>query len=649
MAKKQNKNYAKELKRISKEKSKKERFLTTRMWFSTFISFLFRDRGSIPANIGNNIQILNNEYITKDFISAVILIRNLTETTPVSFTSEIVRKLKSDTENSIPVLIDFTFKSRRKHYDMTSSGLQSRIKTWTATLDHPFISPATKRICARLLYTVDIVKQHIPVFTTRLYITVRSKTGADLNRGLEGICEYLDSIGAEYRVIRNDMSTHVEYIGLASSKVPKNIKDIPYLITSPQTLAEMLPTIQGMNDFSGICMGIDRETNNPYYIDFSKIKNARNIVVAGLSGYGKTFIVNNWMLDFFVMSYNIIGNDIKGNELIHFAEATGGIVFDCTAKSRLYINTFKLHPEEIIGDDSRYCYDERLGWSKEFLCNLTGFVGDRLSRAEALFEEFLRSLYNNLGVLADNPNTWKRTAGLNPFIVFEHFRTYCSENVRARYSDIIDIIISRLKIFLTPEGSNSHMFTTEVSIDNIVTNKVIIFNFGMIDGSTSQTTEMFNVHFQFSTIIKQKFIYKKFSNGEFTVNIDEESNSVPDTTLIEYSKDFTLRRAQNCVNIILCNSLTALESNPKAKGIIDNINLMCAGVMHRKSREILVEEFGLDEYEEIIRKLGKDSEMDNTFILVNNMQKNAPTPLLKVYVPDRVVKGRFFQAAGEGD
>ena len=48
-----------------KEKVEKERFLKWRMWFSTILSKFFMDRGTIPYNIGNNVLVTNNIYITK--------------------------------------------------------------------------------------------------------------------------------------------------------------------------------------------------------------------------------------------------------------------------------------------------------------------------------------------------------------------------------------------------------------------------------------------------------------------------------------------------------------------------------------------------------------------------------------------------------
>ena len=63
-------------------------FRRTKMWISTIVSMLAKDRGTIPADIGNSMLILNNIYITKKYINSIIAINELSTTTPVTFLGE---------------------------------------------------------------------------------------------------------------------------------------------------------------------------------------------------------------------------------------------------------------------------------------------------------------------------------------------------------------------------------------------------------------------------------------------------------------------------------------------------------------------------------------------------------------------------------
>ena len=196
-----------QLKKISKERYKKDRFIRSRMWFSTFIAALYNDRGSIPVNIGNNLMIGNNIYISKNALSAVIVIKEMSTDTPVAFMSELIRSVKGRVPD---ITIDFTLKNRRHHYDVHDNGLKSRIRSWQATLEAPMTTDVQKRRAARLLYSVDIVRSGEQMYYSNIYITVRAKTGAQLNRGLEQATSYLASIGAVYKIVKNDIKSHLD-------------------------------------------------------------------------------------------------------------------------------------------------------------------------------------------------------------------------------------------------------------------------------------------------------------------------------------------------------------------------------------------------------------------------------------------------------
>ena len=100
---------AKALKQKAKTKKSKERFLRTRMWVSTIISAIFNDRGTIPPNIGNNILVTNNLYVTKNALSAVIMVGEFSDDTVVGFCSDLINTVKSQVSD---VVVDVTIKNQ---------------------------------------------------------------------------------------------------------------------------------------------------------------------------------------------------------------------------------------------------------------------------------------------------------------------------------------------------------------------------------------------------------------------------------------------------------------------------------------------------------------------------------------------------------
>ena len=91
------------LKKSSKKRRSKEKFLRSRMWFYTFTSMLFNDRGTIPPNIGNNIMITNNLYITKNSLSSLITIPEFSTEMPLAWTTDLLAAVK----DKVPGIISY--------------------------------------------------------------------------------------------------------------------------------------------------------------------------------------------------------------------------------------------------------------------------------------------------------------------------------------------------------------------------------------------------------------------------------------------------------------------------------------------------------------------------------------------------------------
>lgn len=639
MPKKQEPTVAAKLKSISKEKKQLERFIRLRMWFSTIIAALYHDRGSIPANIGNDLMIGNNIYITKNALNAVILIREMSTDTPVAFISELIRSVK----NKVPdVVVDFTMKNQRRQYNVNSSDMKSRINNWTMTLEAPMVADAQKRRAARCLYTVDVARSGEQLYRSQLYVIIRSKTGSQLNRGVEQACAYLSSIGAVYKVIKNDMKTHLDLLLLMSDARGPAHKDFPANVMSRQTIAEVLPDTQGMNDDKGTFMGIDQKMMGPYFINFRSTAKAKNIILAAGSGIGKTFLAQNWFTDMYATGYNMCIMDIKGTEFTAFTKATGGIILSMRPSSTYYVNTWKLDKEE-AGNDPRVYFDERFNLSKDTMMLLADLPETMWSQGEALIEEFMQALYLQYGITGDNVNTWYRSASLTPYDVFDQFERFCSADIRNKYAGVADRMLTRLRIYMSRTGSNSHMFRDAFDYKDVLDTKVLTFDFGMLEAGTSTDQAMFKVRVLYMNLLNDQYVSYKYRHGEWTGKILEESGVAADYLIKLYAKDFMLRRAQNQITILLGNSVSSLASNPNAKGILENANILVLGALNKSSRAYLTEEFGLDKECEELEDLFKNPEYAHTFLLVNKMQKDATTALLRAYVPQRVVEGKLFK------
>lgn len=261
-----------------------------------------------------------------------------------------------------------------------------------------------------------------------------------------------------------------------------------------------------------------------------------------------------------------------------------------------------------------------------------------------MLESFLKLFYSSKGVIAENENTWERTTGIHPFQVFADFKVYANSiEVRSLYGDLTDTMISNIGEYMSPEGSESHMFTKEYQLDDIMQYKTIRFDFGLLESGRSKSDVSFKVRVDFMNLINAEYSRVQKKKGNWVIKVLEESQVAEDYLLKIYVEEMTLRRAQNQITVLLGNSTSALENNPIARPLLDNINILVIGSVPKSSREFLVKEYGLEDHEYKLENIFSMPDYENTFLLVNRMKKNSTTALLKAFVPSHISKGKIFK------
>lgn len=638
---------AQQLKAKDKVRRKRERFLRSRMWLSTLISKFFTDRGTIPDNIGNNILVTNNTYITKNNISAVIHISEMEETTPVSWTSDLLHVVKDQAEGCI---IDFAFKGQRHYPDITPSAISSREKSWHATLDNPMMPETYVRRAARLLYSLDVARSQAKMYKYRVYIIIRAKDGMKLRKGIDATERYLSSIRATYKRIQSNMEEHLAYLTMMSDKLPAHLKDVAPVIFSMQTLAESMPVIQGANDEKGVLMGYDVVSGYPYFIDFKATSKAKNIMIEALSGWGKTFIASYWLYPFYANGFNLAIMDIKGTEFSAITKALNGVHLSMRNTSTYYINNFRWSTDEVFDGDYRTYANIRVTTAKEKMLVMCDLDEKFESQAEALLEEFLQYVYASIGAKVDNTNTWYRTEKLNPYVIFDMFEKYISNEIKIKYADVVAKMLERMRIFMSRNGSKSHIFRDQLNYKDVLDTRCLTFDFGLLEASNNSDRVMFHLHVMDMITINDEYVSYKKRKGEWTVKLLEESQIVDDWLTRVYTREMTLRRSQNQCTVLLGNSVAALAANPLSKPMVENINILCLGSLNLSSRKFLKEEFGLKAAEaDALENIQTDPEMQRRFLLINRMEADSTTAILEANVPEEVSQSSLFKVVDTED
>lgn len=629
------------LKQKAKTKKKKERFLRTRMWVSTLISTVFNDRGTIPPNIGNNILVTNNLYVTKNALSAVIMVGEFSDDTVVGFCSDLINTVKSQVSD---VTVDISIKNQPYWIDTKQSGMGSRVHTWESIMNNPLTNEKSARRAARQLYTLQVAESGEPMYRSRVYVTVRAREGRTLNRGVKAVTDYLNTC-AVYRRIKNNLKEHLDFMCMISDKSSKFMKNVSWMVTSQQVLAEMFPQAQGLNDSDGTLMGLTHENNAPYWINFRKTANAKNIYVVSKSGFGKTFWTLVPILDGYADGYNVCIMDIKGTEFTAFTKACGGIVLSMRPDDTHFINTFVMDKEAVEDGNYNVYYHKQIRLSKKKMITMCQFTDTEASRGESLIDEFLTTFYRNEGVSSENPNTWIRTKQFHPYDVYDAFDNFVSREIKEKYGDIAISALARMRVYMHRKGNSSHIYQEAYSYRDVLQTKVLTFDFGILEDSASNVDPVvFQLRVMDMEIINDEFVSYKKRHGEWTMKVLEESQVCSDYLLEVYVREMTLRRAQNQVTFLLGNSISALQSKSIAKPLLDSINILVCGVLNDSSQKYLVDEYDLGENnKKKLESIAEDTRYMHTFLLVNRMQQDATTALIKAYVPEKVRDGKLFK------
>lgn len=638
---------------------KKLPFERVRMWVHYVLSSLQKDRGRIPKNIGNRMLITNNMYVTRYYMSSIIQIEALGLSTPILFQQELLKFLR---RSGSAAVVDFSMKNMKFDVDLKDSGLRARIRSWSIIAGRDNVSDKEKEIAARGLYTVDVAQTGVPLYKTRMYVTLRARTGSELMQAEMFTSEFLASLAsgrigglnAEHKQVIGNLREVLEYNSIIGSRKPSNIKDIKAVILSEQTMAEMMPNSGCFNSTRGVYLANNVRNGSQFLLDFTEITAARNLYLQAASGRGKTVLALNICCSAFEEGYAVCIQDIKGNEFTNFVEAAGGYVLSLRENSAGYINSWQMHKEDTSDADAEAYFRQRLSFSKQQIIILSGLVNpeDRAD-LEELLDAFHDALYMNLGVMAGNRNTWGETRVLNPFTVYENLMEYMTPSIIAKYPGVSRKVVNSLRMYMSRDGSKSYLFTQEFDYASVLRSMVLSFDFGLLESSSElKDPVVFKLKFAYMRKLNAEFAAYKFKKGIKVFKVLEESQVVVnDEDVIKgYVEEFTLRRAQGQTTLLLGNSVSALLDSPLGRPIIENVTGLLIGSLEEGAKEVTIQRFALEEYASIIEQLTVDDRYENAFVFINRMQKKAAIPILKVLMDReaKLFKARVQSNSGVG-
>lgn len=613
------------------------------MWVSFFASKLFRDRGSIPPNIGNNIFIGHNQIITKNSISSILVISNFSDTTPTGFLGLLTSHMKQYAKG---VRVDVTIKTEFYKFDEDDKGLKGRMFQWKLVLDSPRPAAMSKQRAARLLYTVDILSSGKRGFHSTFYVILRAENYGILSIGIKELKRFVNDpkYKCSVKELKGDLRLHADYSLLVSNNKQERLLDFPKHVFSSRTLSEILPTTQGLNDKDGIFFGFDLMNNSPYFIDMKNRPEGKNILVVSPSGRGKTFSTIFRAQDAHNSNgFNLCITDLKGNEFDSLTKSLNGVSISLRESDTYYINPFKLTDNLTNYLNSDEVFNIKTSLAREYLTIIFDATEKDISNCEILVADFLQNVYTLLGVVPSNKNSWFRADKLNPYVIAEYFYQFMGAQQIARFGQFAFDSISKMRTYMDKTSSRSLIWKNELLIDNIIQSSCITFDYGMLNSERSYSKTVFKLKFAQADYIKDVYIAYKKNNREWTYIINEEAQLAEDYVSKSYKKDVTVRRAQNCVVEVLCNSVSSLRDIPNFRSILNNMRVLLIGDVTDSDKEFLIKEYDLNQYSKVLSNISNSSKYSKSFLLINKLQPDAPTPIIQVFLPENVAKGSLFK------
>lgn len=646
-----------------KKKNKENRFLVWKMYSYKVFNALLKGSTDVrdPNLNSDSMQIGYSEIFTKTTVTRFYVIHYLQEDTPIAFTNSLIKSLK---KLRFWTALEINIRNKPYRVDFSQNHIIQKLKTWGNSLNtdytdiegkdgkvyvRDFEMSARLKKNARLFRSFYKVRQNVgSTHESTIILKLQTKDKESMLVADKTLRNELRLMDIHFYQIRGTLLDFLRAFSPISKRKTISTDTTNRLIMTTRDIISTLPFMQGKIGDFGIWYGFDKLSGKSVWLDIMNTPLAKNILLMGKTGAGKSFLMSMFLFFHRSLEHNIFIHDHKGNEFTSFARKSGGLVISMTPSKSSYLSLWKLPIEGLKTEEElRAIQTEFFALAELEFLTLTEPDPKDVKEYKNIFNDFHKFVYDGAEVYVDNTETYINTDKITPEFLYQRYEQFMkASTVKSIYSarTLLEISIALYK-YWHKKGARHELYTNPIYVSQLKDVKVICFDFGRAEQTrNSVPPNEEKLQKIFMNVSSSLYTNHNKKKKEWTVKVVEEIQSADEDILKFTSDDITEGRSKNMINYVLGNATGTLASGSKnAQNIIQNMTIRILGKLEGDAQKFYVEQYKLHGMTDALERIASDAKYKHCFLLDCQITDPPATAIVHAAMPHKVSESEYFK------
>ena len=589
-----------------------------------------------PVHFDRNAQEAIRIIMHREFPTVKTIIHTVNEPVYVNTDSRVYKQLMGTATKAFD---DYAFFFSQMREDEKLAG---KMEVNPETGRRYFINRDTlKRIKERkesYTYVYQEVSKGKQMFSTYFFIQASSANRKVLDKYGKRLTRLLGSEDIEVRPVKGSISEYLANYCPATT-MRNSVRGISSFLTSQEGLAFQMPyRNKGLVGTGGLLMGLDWQTKLPFFYNPVESSDGQVVLVDARTGWGKTYVCFNIADQGIGSGIHVSAIDFKGNEWIKMSDFVDAKVISMDSSNPVFVNTLRLDDLNCTAENAREMYSNAITGTVILLSLMVHLQANEGNSTDLndILEKAVMKLYFRNGIIADNPDTFYRTASLNYQDVIDIVADLEStESYNEEQLKICNLIKLRCASFLSSDGRYGNLMKNEITVADILNSPLVIYSFNKNNNGELDVLDTIKV-FMVQFLDSKKHEIRKSKHLHTFAFYEELQRCTNFTILLNYiTSRVTGSRSSNVSVFLLTNSISALAGDAMAQ-IRSNITTKIIGRVSDEDRMILVEQFGCQPIENYLQLIAdtKTTYYRNCFAIQYDTGFSTDKTIFKTELPD---------------